>query len=271
MSNRLQGKVAVITGGASGIGEATARAFVEEGASVVIADLQAGVGEALARELGRARFVATDVTSETEVERAITRAVEVFGRIDCLVNSAGLVGAVGSIREIPAEAWNRTLAVLLNGVFFGIKHAARRMVEQRGGVIVSVASVAGVMGGLGPLAYTAAKHAVIGLTKGVAAELAPSGVRVNAVAPGVTVTPMIVGVRGSQEAALAGAVEASPLGTALLPEEIAAAIVYLASDDARHVTGHTLVVDSGVTVASPTSKLVDRPAAFVDATVRGPA
>ena len=249
MTERLQGEVALVTGAASGIGAATARRMAAEGATVVLADIDADAGMALARELPRASFVRTDVIVEAQIAHAVEHALQRHGRLDCMVNNAGLVGAFGSILDTDAAAWHATLAVLLDSVFYGIKHAGRVMVRQRRGCILSVASTAGVVGGLGPHAYTAAKHAVIGLTRSAASELSPHGVRVNAVAPGTTVTRMIVQGRGSLEAALDAATAASPLGTALMPEEVAAALVYLASADARHVTAHTLVVDSGVTVA----------------------
>ena len=249
MSQRLQGRIALITGAASGIGAATARAMTAEGAIVVLADIDAENGAALACTLAGASFVRTDVSVEEQVAAVVAHAMQRHGRLDCMVNNAGTVGAYGSILETSSEAWHATMAVLLDSVFFGIKHAGRVMVQQQSGVILSVASTAGVVGGLGPHAYTTAKHGVIGLTRSAASELAPHGVRVNAVAPGTTVTNMIVQGRGSMEAALAAASAASPLGTPLMPEEIAAALVYLASDDARHVTAHTLVVDSGVTVA----------------------
>ena len=265
MTGQLQGKVALVTGAASGIGAATARLFREHGALLVLADIDAGRGEALAREL-EAVFVATDVTREDEVERAVETTVELYGRIDIMVNNAGVVGAVGSIMDTDARHWQATQAILLDSVFYGIKHAARRMRGQGGGAIVSLSSIAGVMGGLGPHAYTAAKHAVIGLTRSAASELSQYGVRVNAVAPGTTVTPMIEAIRGGREAALEGATRVSPLGTPLMPDEIAAALLYLAGDAAAHVTAHTLVVDSGVTAggfASGASVLRDRPMAFI--------
>jgi NAD(P)-dependent dehydrogenase (short-subunit alcohol dehydrogenase family) len=211
-------------------------------------------------------FVATDVSCEEQVERAVEYTVARHGRIDCMVNNAGVVGAVGSIMETSAQDWRATQAVLLDSVFFGIKHAARAMRARRSGVILSVSSIAGLMGGLGPHAYTAAKHGVIGLTRSAASELSHHGIRVNAVAPGVTVTPLVEQLRGGREAALSSAAQASPLGTALLPEEIAASLVFLASDAAAHVTAHTLVVDSGVTAggfASGASVLRDRPVAFI--------
>jgi NAD(P)-dependent dehydrogenase (short-subunit alcohol dehydrogenase family) len=266
MEGRMQDKVVLITGAASGIGEAAARLFKSEGATVVLADINGTAGRALAAELG-ASFVVTDVTIEDHVERAVMHAIERHGRLDCMINNAGVVGAVGSIMETTAQAWNATQAILLDSVFFGIKHAARRMRAQGGGgAILSLTSIAGVMGGLGPHAYTAAKHAVVGLTKSAASELSQHGIRVNAVAPGTTVTPMIAQVRGSHEAAVAGATQVSPLGSPLMPDEIAAALLFLASDAAAHITAHTLVVDSGVTgggFASGASVLRDRPVTFI--------
>ncbi len=252
--DRLKGKVALVTGAASGIGAGTARLFHAEGASVILADMQEGPGGALAEALGaRARFVRVDVTSEDDIAAAVDAAVSSFGALDIMVNNAGIVGAVGSIGQTPLEDWNRTIAVLLTGVFLGIKHAARVMIPQRRGSILSVASTAGVMGGLGPHAYTAAKHGVVGLTKSAASELAPHGVRVNAVAPGNTVTAMtafvITGDGADEETARKRIAEGAPLGIAGGPEDPAYAMLYLASDEARYVTGHTLLVDSGQTVS----------------------
>lgn len=249
---RFSNKVAVITGAASGIGEATARLFAAEGGSVMVADIDVERGVRVAEEIG-GRFVRTDVTSEAAVESLVTATLEQFDRIDCMVNNAGMVGAIGSILETPATYWRATQAVLFDSVFYGIKHAGRAMREQKGGVILSVASIAGVMGGLGPHAYTAAKHGVIGLTRSAASELSRYGIRVNAVAPGTTVTALIEQVRGGRDEAMAAAASVSPLGTALMPEEIAASMLFLASDAAAHITGHTLVVDSGVTGAGMTA------------------
>lgn len=249
---RFSNKVAVITGAASGIGEATARLFAAEGGGVMVADIDVERGVRVAKEIG-GRFVRTDVTSEAAVESLVAATLEQFGRIDCMVNNAGMVGAIGSILETPATYWRATQAVLFDSVFYGIKHAGRAMREQKGGVILSVASIAGVMGGLGPHAYTAAKHGVIGLTRSAASELSRYGIRVNAVAPGTTVTALIEQVRGGRDEAMAAAASVSPLGTALMPEEIAASMLFLASDAAAHITGHTLVVDSGVTGAGMTA------------------
>jgi len=254
LSERLRGKIAVITGAASGIGAETARLFAANGARVVVADLQQEAGAKLTAQLGdAARFVRCDVTREEDVAAAVDLAVRAFGQLDVMVNNAGIVGAVGPIANTTLQAWDATLAVLLRGVFLGMKHAARVMSPRRSGSILSLASVAGVVGGLGPHAYTAAKHGVIGLTKSVASELAPLGIRVNAVAPGSTVTAMtstvITGNPDDTAATEAAIARGSALGFAAMPADIAHALLYLASDEARYVTAHTLVVDAGVTSA----------------------
>lgn len=254
MSQRLEGKTAVITGAASGIGAGTARMFVEHGANVVVADMQEEAGHALVAELGDvARFASCNVTNEDDVAAAVDLAVSAFGRLDIMFNNAGIVGAVGKISETPTEAWDNTIAILLRGVFLGVKHAARVMQPQNAGVIINTSSTAGILGGLGPHAYTTAKHGVIGLTKSVANELAPNGIRVNAISPGNTVTAMTASVTTGNAADTAATEEkiasGSPLGYAGLPEDIAAAALYLASDDSRYVSGHTLVVDAGQTTA----------------------
>jgi NAD(P)-dependent dehydrogenase (short-subunit alcohol dehydrogenase family) len=268
MSGRLQGKVAVITGAASGIGAETARSFVANGARVVVADFQEEAGKKVAAQLGEAaRFIRCDVTKEADVQAAVDLAVSAFGQLDVMVNNAGIVGAVGPIATTSAQAWDATIDVLLRGVFLGMKHAARVMAPRKRGVILSIASTAGVVGGLGPHAYTAAKHAVVGLTKSVASELAPLGIRVNAVAPGNTVTAMtsavITGDPNDTVRAEAQIAKGSPLGIAGLPSDIANALLYLASDEARYVTAHTLVVDSGQTSAIGRTAFHDAPSDVV--------
>ena len=251
---RLDGRVAVITGAASGIGAGTARRFVEEGARVVVADLQADAGREVAAGLGDAAvFHPTDVTDEAQVAGAVDLAVERFGRLDIMCNNAGIMGAVGSITEMTEDAWDLTTGILLKGVFFGMKHAGRVMIPQGSGSILSTASIAAVAGGLGPHVYTAAKHGVVGLTRSVANELGPHGIRVNAIAPGNTVTAMTATIHGGDpdehDAITEHISGRSLLGIAGLPVDIANAALYLASDDARYVTGHCLVVDAGHTAS----------------------
>jgi NAD(P)-dependent dehydrogenase (short-subunit alcohol dehydrogenase family) len=267
-NGRLDGKVAVITGGASGIGAGTARRFVAEGALVVLADLQTDAGSALADELGAAaRFARTDVTQEDDVAAAVDLAVSEFGRLDVMFNNAGIVGVIGPIADTPADGWDQTVAILLRGVFLGMKHAARVMVPQRSGSIISTSSTAGIIGGLGPHCYTTCKHGVIGMTKSVASELAAHGIRVNAISPGSIVTALtsavITGDHTAEEEAATQIAAGSPLGIAAVPEDIANAALYLASDESRVVTGHTLVVDAGTTTMSARGQFHKQPTAVM--------
>ena len=259
---RLEGKVAAITGAASGFGAAAARRFVEEGARVVLGDIQEDAGRAVAEELGEtAVFVRCDVTVEDDVARLVDTAVAKFSRLDVMYNNAGIVGAVGPIATTPAEEWKATLDILLNGVFYGCKHAARVMVPQESGSIVNMTSTAGLMGGLGPHTYATAKHGVIGLTKNVAAELCRHGVRVNAIAPAGMATAMAAAVSTGDPTAIDKAKEllasASPLkGRPGLAEDVANAALWLASDESGYTNGHVLTTDAGVTTGSS----VDAPA-----------
>lgn len=195
MADRLSDKVAVITGGASGMGAATVRKFVAEGARVVIADMQEDKGEALAKELGsNTRFIATDVCVEREVAAMIRLAVDQFGRLDCLFNNAGFGGVAGEIHDTDmGEPYQRTVDAMLTGPIMGMKYAAPIMREQRSGVIISTASVAGLQAGYGPHVYTAIKSAVINLTRSVAQELGHYNIRVNAICPGGIATPIFAG------------------------------------------------------------------------------
>ena len=266
---RVEGKVAVITGGASGLGEASVRRFVEHGAQVVIADFQDEPGRALAAELGAAtRFVHTDVTREDDVAAAVDAAVAEFGRLDVMFNNAGIVGVIGSIADTSTDQWDRTVAVLMRGVFLGMKHAARVMVPQGSGSIISTSSTAGLMGGLGPHCYTACKHAVRGMTTSVASELGPLGIRVNAISPGNTVTAMTAAVitpgdHTAVDVAAQHIAAGSLLGIPGLPDDIAYAALYLASEEARNVTGHTLVVDAGQTSIVGQGRFHRQPTALV--------
>jgi NAD(P)-dependent dehydrogenase (short-subunit alcohol dehydrogenase family) len=249
---RFEGRNIVVTGAASGIGEATARGIVRDGGNVIIADLQEDKGKALAETLGPAAvFQQTDVSREEDVAAAVAAAQREFGELHGMVNNAGIVGAVGSIMETSVEAYDHTMAILSRAVFLGIKHAGLAMKSNRRGAIVSIASTAGIVGGLGPHVYTMAKHGVVGLTKSAACEMAGYGIRVNAVAPGSTVTAMTSAVINDdpedRETAARHIAEGSPLGFAGLPDDIANAILYLLSDEARYVNGHTLVVDAGQT------------------------
>jgi NAD(P)-dependent dehydrogenase (short-subunit alcohol dehydrogenase family) len=252
MAGRLDGRVAVVTGGGNGIGRATVLRFLDEGARVLVADLNAETGDetlALARRAGhgdRVRFARVNVAEERDVERALVDANRAWGRLDCVFNNAGVAGAIGPITHIDVADWDFTMAVLVRGVFLGMKHAARLMKARgRGGSIVSTASVAGLSGGDGPQAYSAAKAAVINLTRAVAIELAPDRIRVNCICPGGINTPLLH--RGSPEAMGQLLDRAQPWPDHGRPEDIAAAALYLVSDDARFVTGAALVVDGGMT------------------------
>lgn len=256
MGQRLDGKVAVVTGAASGFGSAIARRFVAEGARVVLGDIQQDAGRALARALGDAAvFQACNVTREEQVAALVDLAVAHFGQLDIMVNNAGIVGAVGPIDTTPAAEWHATLDILVNGVFYGTKHAARVMKPRATGAIISLASTAGILGGQGPHAYATAKHAVIGLTKNVAAELCRYGIRVNAIAPAGMATAMVANVMtgdpGAIDTALQILARNSPLanraGTA---EDVANAALWLASDEAGYTNGHVLTTDAGLTTGS---------------------
>jgi NAD(P)-dependent dehydrogenase (short-subunit alcohol dehydrogenase family) len=264
---RLSGKVAIITGGASGIGRGTVELFVKEGASVVAADLQDDKGARLVEDLGReVSYVRTDVSNEEDIKAMIAHALDKFGRLDCLFNNAGIPGVGGPIADTPCEEFDTVMAVVLRGVFLGIKHAAPTMCRQRSGSIISTASVAGIRIGFGPHIYSAAKAAVIQLTKSTARELGESNVRVNCICPGGIATPIFGKGFGLATQVADQTVEPmktiletmQPIPRAGVPFDIAQAALWLASEDSSFVTGHELVVDGGVTLGRKWSESLAR-------------
>ncbi len=253
---RLEGKVAAVTGGASGFGEAAGRLFAAEGARVVLGDIQRNRGVAVAESIGpAARFVSCDVTDETDVARLVDTAVDEFGRLDVMFNNAGIVGTVGPLVTTPAAEWKATVDVLLNGAFYGMKHAARVMAPRESGSIISTASTAGVAGGLGPHAYTAAKHAIVGLTKNAAAELCRHGIRVNCIAPHAMATPMaamaFLGDPDAVDEVADEIAKTSPLkGRPGLATDVAQAALWLAGDESGYTSGLCLTTDAGFTAGA---------------------
>lgn len=235
MSSDLSGKVALVTGGASGIGAATVALLRRAGATVVAADLH--VSDAVE---------ALDVTDEDAVDELVASIGSRYGRLDLAANVAGTPGVYANIADSSTDVWRSTMAVNLDGVYFCVRAELRAMRAQRSGSIVNVASSAGRMGVPGLAAYSASKHGVIGLTKSAALEVARDGIRVNAVLPGSVRTPMLRGFVGGDEDLLEKMGQRAPMGRLGEPEEIAEAIVWLLSDEARFVTGNTLAPDGGV-------------------------
>lgn len=252
MANRLEGKVAVITGGASGIGGAASRLFVAEGARVIVADrqepLDAALVDLITASPDKVKFVKTDVTREDDVRAAIAAAVAIWGKVDAAVACAGVPGQ-GSDVDLSEEEWDRIMAVNAKGVFFLTKHAVPEMVKAGGGSIVNISSAYGVVGAAGFAAYCASKGAVRTFTKSTAIEHAAQGVRANSIHPGVIETPMLQGIfdrTDDPEATRALFSAQQPNGFNGAPEDIAWGCVYLASDEARFVNGVELPIDGGL-------------------------
>lgn len=245
---RLEGKVAVVTGGGSGIGRATAQLMAQEGARVMVADLDAEAGRETARQIkasgGKAMAVETDITRADQVEALVGKTVAGFGALDILHNNAGISGGRQFVADTSEEYWERVIRVNLTGVFLGSKYAVRQMLKQGGGAIINTASAFGLVGLPGNAAYSAAKGGVIQLTRSMALEYAPNNIRVNCVCAGWVDTPFN---QDMDEKLVRWSLRETPLGRWGQPEEIARAVLYLASEEASFVTGAVLAVDGGWT------------------------
>jgi NAD(P)-dependent dehydrogenase (short-subunit alcohol dehydrogenase family) len=241
---RLQDKVAIVTGGASGIGEFTVREMLKQGAKVVIADYDDAGGQKLADELGEGvSFIHVDVSNEEQVEAMVKHSVDTFGKVDILFSNAG-IGSTGSTHELSLEDWNKTISVNLSGVFLCAKYALKEMVKQGSGSIVNCASILGHVGQAATASYTAAKGGVVNMTRALSVEYASQGIRVNAVCPGYINTPLLDQLDDATRKHL---VSLHPLGRLGESHEVANAVVFLASDEASFVTGANLLVDGGYT------------------------
>jgi NAD(P)-dependent dehydrogenase (short-subunit alcohol dehydrogenase family) len=250
MAGLVDGKIALVTGAGSGIGRATALTFAREGAKVVVADVVVEGGEETVRLIkaagGEALFVKADMAKAAEVEAMVQKAVATYGRLDCAHNNAGIEGATGRTADYREEDWDRVISINLTGVWFCLKYEIAQMLKQGGGAIVNTASDAGLLGVPQMPAYVASKHGVVGLTKTAALEYAKSGIRVNAVCPGVIKTPMVDRITGQRAGRAERMAAAEPVGRMGKPEEIAEAVVWLCSDAASFVTGLPMPVDGGI-------------------------
>ena len=250
MAGYVDGKIALVTGAGSGIGRATALVFAREGAKVVVADVVVDGGEETVRLIkaagGEAIFVKADMAKAAEVEAMVQKAVATYGRLDCAHNNAGIEGATGKTADYREEDWDRVIRINLTGVWFCMKYEISQMLKQGGGAIVNTASDAGLLGVPQMPAYVASKHGVVGLTKTAALEYAKSGIRVNAVCPGVIKTPMVERITAQRAGRAERMAAAEPVGRMGKPEEIAEAVVWLCSEAASFVTGLPMPVDGGI-------------------------
>ena len=247
----FQNKVAFVTGGANGIGRATALAFAREGANVVVADVSEEGNQETSRMIeelgGRALAVRCDVSRAEDVKAALDKAVEVFRRLDFAFNNAGVEQPITAAAEVTEEEWNRIIRVNLRGVFLCLKYEIPLMLKQGGGAIVNTSSGAGVKGFKGQAAYAATKFGIVGLTKSAALDYASANIRINAVCPGIVATPMMQRFTGGTTEGEQTVIAQEPIGRMGTPEEIAAAVLWLCSDAAAFVVGHAMVVDGGQT------------------------
>ncbi|XP_050221183.1 borneol dehydrogenase, mitochondrial-like [Mercurialis annua] len=261
-ARRLEGKVAVITGAATAIGECIARTFCKHGAKVVIADIQDELGQSVANDLGHdvAKFIHCDVTVESDVEKAVNTAISIFGKLDIMVNNAAVADPRKSnITDNHLADFERVVKVDLIGPFLCTKHAARVMIPARQGSIITIGSVSSSTGGVASHAYTSAKHGTIGLVKNAAAELGQYGIRVNCVSPYFIETPLSVTlIKQMEEEGRSGGVYSNLKGVKLKQEDVADAVVYLASDESKYISGHNLAVDGGFTTINPAFGLFSR-------------
>ncbi|MED6192163.1 hypothetical protein PIB30_007695 [Stylosanthes scabra] len=264
INRRLEGKVALITGGASGIGKRTAEIFADHGAKVVIADIQDELGHALVNSIGPSisTYVHCDVTDEDQVKRAVNTAVESYGKLDIMFNNAGIADPnKPRIIDNDKADFERVLSVNVTGVFLGIKHASQAMIKNLSGSIISTASVSSYVGGAASHAYCCAKHAVVGLTKNAAVELGQFGIRVNCLSPYALATPLATKFVGVSDVELENIMNslANLKGVTLKTDDVANAALYFASDDSRYVSGQNLLVDGGFSIVNPSFHMFQYP------------
>ncbi|XP_052174581.1 secoisolariciresinol dehydrogenase-like [Diospyros lotus] len=264
MTRRLEGKVALITGGASGIGECTAKLLAQHGAKVVVADIQDELGHSVTDAIGSSNstYVHCNVTDEEHVQNAVDKAVQTYGKLDIMFNNAGIVDASKArIIDNHKADFERVLAVNVTGVFLGMKHAARVMVPARRGSIISTASISSNLGGAASHAYCCAKHAVVGLTRNLAVELGQFGIRVNCMSPYAMATPLATRFVGLPDEELEMAMNnlANLKGVTLKTEDVANAALFLASDEAKYISGHNLFIDGGFSVHNSAFQLFKYP------------